>query len=235
MPSMTSTEKKVLDLYQAGEPVHRINVPGITNYRVRRILQKWDYGRNERGDGRGSGRHSPASMAAYERQRISTERLARISELYNAGWTYQKIGDDLGITRERVRQLIVKYHITDDTRARINATAAARAEKLARMFCKICEREIDLRDTGRTYRDHCLAVHPVRRSGHGKPRAMTKPPSARYIEVAKFYVEHPEMTTAQIAAKFNITHQETIYAMLKRVGVEPDRGGGHYPRLRRGD
>lgn len=43
-------------------------------------------------------------------QKAPDERTTRMAALYRSGVTLQAIGDEYGITRERVRQLIGKYH-----------------------------------------------------------------------------------------------------------------------------
>lgn len=43
-------------------------------------------------------------------QRVADNRSSQMAALYSAGYTLQQIGEQFHITRERVRQILAKYH-----------------------------------------------------------------------------------------------------------------------------
>lgn len=136
------------------------------------------------------------------------ERAAELNRLYNEEHlTYEVIGQRYGITRERVRQILVKH-----------GYSTGRPRK-PDPICFICGGSYPKTQ----FRKHCLAA------GHGGYRQpkREKHPERNTAIVAEYL--NSDLTGDEIAAKHGI-QAPSIYPILRRRGIKPTRGGGHYVR-----
>jgi hypothetical protein len=134
-------------------------------------------------------------------------RAVVMNQLYNEqGWTYERIGRWFGITRERVRQILVACGYRTGPRPRPDP------------LCGVCGQHYPRNG----YTAHYLAA------GHKRQIGRVEVNPERNDAIVADYLRG-EMSGEEIGRKYEMK-QEGIYPILHRRGIVPDRGGGRYER-----
>lgn len=216
--------------YSAGEPIDQISArTGVSVATVRTIARAFGarlpYGHVPR-VGRPKGPHNP-------------DRDKLICEQYNSGRSLEDVGQEHGVTRERIRQILVREGVSERHNAfnmprRVGARALAEiktsksAERLAR-FALDRATVREMYDAGATYEDIAGTLHhpitwvqnhvwrtggPSRYASAGKPKRRITPEEK--TEIGRRYGMGDNI--ALIARDFNICIAY-VAQVANRVGI----------------
>jgi|GEM_PF-5432590 len=161
--------------------------------------------------------NQPRSSAAVK---VAQERIDTIMAMRAEGKTLEQIGHALGVTRERIRQVVVKAGkmaefaerpLTPEERAAAEEYRNGQSLDFVAAQLNVCA------PTARRVIERAgIAIRPSKR---GKPiaDAIAQPIAERYLSGAK---------VTDIATEFGLKKPEQIYRYLAAAGIKPTRQPG---------
>jgi transposase len=160
---------------------------------------------------RPKGTYQPANKGV--RSPAALARAAEIVELARSGLTYTEIGNQFGITRERVRQLLKLAGLSAEE---VHAIVTARHNLLhpppTHRTCGLCGKEVPVEDWAEHRRGISAGTHKWRKIGEKAPPGLWEAIAADYSAGVK---------THDIMAKYHVP-APTIQRVKFKFGL-PDR------------
>lgn len=153
------------------------------------------------------------------------ERLAKMKKMYADDHTLQQVGDEFGLSRERVRQILSGAGVeTRDAGPRPQTELTKTEKKIAKLYDKGEKSPSDL------MMEYDITYYSLRRilkrAGVDlKPKGyfVRGPEYDKADEVVRDY--KAKMKIKDIAKKYGFPAPTKVYQILRRKGIEPNRHG----------
>lgn len=153
----------------------------------------------------------------------SDDRVPQIMDMRAQGATLEEIGAALGVTRERVRQIVIKAGVQDQFKHR---PASLREREVMQQYAD---------GAGLVYVSNLLGISTSRMRSllmrHGVPLRPAQKFSKRLPETisnaeraAALY--HQGYKAKEIASQLGLPHATQVYRLLALAGTRPDRNAG---------